>query len=307
MKELASNLLELTYMIIGLQFLYTAFCVYKDITNHKRLGTTLFWFILSVIFIAGSYIPAVVTGALVVILSCLTLTKQVKIGKLPTFNEEKAKQSAEKLSNAIFIPVILLALIALVVAQFYADLGRVALSIAAISATVVALIVTKANPKLLLQENNRMVQQVSTSGILPQLLAALGAIFTAAGVGKVIASLIGSVVPADNRLFGVIAYVLGMVIFTMIMGNAFAAFTVITTGVGVPFVIALGANPVIAGALAMTAGYCGTLLTPMAANFNALPASLMNMKDKQGVIKAQLPIALIMIVVHIVLMYVWAF
>lgn len=307
MKELASNLLELTYMIIGLQFLYTAFCVYKDITNHKRLGTTLFWFILSVIFIAGSYIPAVVTGALVVILSCLTLTKQVKIGKLPTFNEEKAKQSAEKLSNAIFIPVILLALIALVVAQFYADLGRVALSIAAISATVVALIVTKANPKLLLQENNRMVQQVSTSGILPQLLAALGAIFTAAGVGKVIASLIGSVVPADNRLFGVIAYVLGMVIFTMIMGNAFAAFTVITTGVGVPFVIALGANPVIAGALAMTAGYCGTLLTPMAANFNALPASLMNMKDKQGVIKAQLPIACIMIVVHIVLMYVWAF
>lgn len=54
-----------------------------------------------------------------------------------------------------------------------------------------------------------------------------------------IASLIREIVPADSRFFGVLAYVLGMVIFTMIMGNAFAAFTVITTGIGVPFVFAL--------------------------------------------------------------------
>ena len=39
-------------------------------------------------------------------------------------------------------------------------------------------------------------------------------------------------------------------------------------GIGVPFVFSLGADPIVAGALAMTAGCCGTLLTPMATNFN---------------------------------------
>src|SRR5690606_696032 len=127
-------------------------------------------------------------------------------------------------------------------------------------------------------ESNRMVQQISTVGILPQLLAALGVIFTTAGVGDVVASLISGFVPEGSRLAGSIAYVLGTMIFTMIMGNAFAAFTVITAGIGIPFVIAQGADPVIAGALAMTAGYCGTLLTPMAGNFNALPVALLEME-----------------------------
>jgi uncharacterized membrane protein len=172
---------------------------------------------------------------------------------------------------------------------------------------VLAMLIFKASPKLTLKESDRMVQQVGTVGILPQLLAALGVLFTTAGVGDVIADMISGFVPEGNRFVGVIAYVLGMVIFTMIMGNGFAAFTVITAGIGVPFVIAQGADPVIAGALAMTAGFCGTLMTPMAANFNALPAALLEMKNPNGVIKAQTPIALVLIVVHIALMYFWAF
>ena len=106
---------------------------------------------------------------------------------------------------------------------------------------------------------------------------------------------------------GSIAYVLGMFIFTIIMGNAFAAFTVITAGIGIPFVLTQGADPVIAGALAMTAGYCGTLLTPMAGNFNILPVALLEIKDEYKVIKAQAPEALVLLVDHIVLMYFWAF
>lgn len=118
---------------------------------------------------------------------------------------------------------------------------------------------------------------------------------------------ISGVVPEGNRLIGVIAYCLGMVLFTMIMGNGFAAFTVITAGIGVPFVIAQGGDPVVAGALAMTAGFCGTLLTPMAANFNALPVALLEMKNSNAVIKTQAPIAVLLIVIHIGLMYFWAF
>ena len=98
-----------------------------------------------------------------------------------------------------------------------------------------------------------------------------------------------------------------MVVFTAIMGNAFAAFTVITAGIGVPFVIAQGADPAIAAALAMTAGYCGTLMTPMAGNFNVLPVGLLEMKDRNGVIKEQAPLSILMIVAHILLMRFWAF
>jgi uncharacterized membrane protein len=139
--------------------------------------------------------------------------------------------------------------------------------------------------------------------MLPQFLAMLGVVFTASGVGEVVANAIAGIVPEGNRLAGVIAYCVGMALFTAIVGNAFAAFTVITAGIGVPFVIALGGNPVIAGALAMTAGFCGTLVTPMAANFNALPVALLQMQDRNGVIKAQAPLAAVLFAAHIVLMY----
>ena len=81
----------------------------------------------------------------------------------------------------------------------------------------------------------------------------------------------------------------------------------VTAGIGIPFVVAQGGDPVIAGALAMTAGFCGTLMTPMAANFNALPAALLEMKDLNKVIKVQVPMALTLVLIHIALMYYWAF
>ena len=98
-----------------------------------------------------------------------------------------------------------------------------------------------------------------------------------------------------------------MAVFTMIMGNAFAAFAVITAGIGVPFVINLGANPALVGALGLTAGYCGTLMTPMAANFNIVPASILEMENKNSVIFVQAPIAIVMLIIHIIIMYLFAF
>ncbi len=145
------------------------------------------------------------------------------------------------------------------------------------------------------------------ASMLPQLLVALGALFTQAGVGEVISGIISGVVPADSRFFGVVAYCLGMAIFTMIMGNAFAAFAVITAGIGVPFVLAQGGDPAIVGSLALTAGYCGTLLTPMAANFNIVPSALLEMRKQYDVIKYQAPVAIILLVLHILAMYFLAF
>ena len=157
-------------------------------------------------------------------------------------------------------------------------------------------------PKVFLDDSARMLSMVGPLSMLPMLLASLGAIFTAAGVGQVIAKLVGNVIPAGNMTVGIIVYALAMMIFTMIMGNGFAAITVITVGIGAPFVLQYGANPVVIGMLGLTCGYCGTLCTPMAANFNIVPVAMLEMKDKWGVIKQQIPIALVLIVVQIVLM-----
>lgn len=307
MTDIANLILEWTYIVIGCQFLHTAYCSCKDKTNPVRFGTAGFWTLLGISFIGGSYLPSLYIGAIVVILALLTLFKQVRIGTLPTVDEVKANIEAKRLKNKIFIPVMLMALIALVLAKVIPEFSKISISLAALLATISLLLITKSYPKSLLSENNRMVQQVSTSGIVPQLLGALGAIFTVAGVGDLISHLISDFVPSGSRFMGVLAYVLGMVLFSMIMGNAFAAFTVITAGVGVPFVFSLGANPIIASALAMTAGCCGTLLTPMAANFNTLPVALLDMKNPNGVIKAQVGVAIVMIILYVFLMYFLAF
>ena len=90
------------------------------------------------------------------------------------------------------------------------------------------------------------------------------------------------------------------------MGNAFGAITVMTIGVGAPCVLAYGADPVIIGMVALTCGFCGTLLTPMAANFNIVPVALLNMKERFGVIRNQAPVALIMLAVQIVYMIIFS-
>jgi uncharacterized membrane protein len=99
-----------------------------------------------------------------------------------------------------------------------------------------------------------------------------------------------------------------MALFTMIMGNAFAAFPVMTAGIGLPLVVQqYGGDVVIVTAIGMLSGFCGTLMTPMAANFNIVPAALLELTDRYGVIRAQVPTALMLLAVNIVLMSIFAF
>lgn len=157
-------------------------------------------------------------------------------------------------------------------------------------------------PTVFLNDSERLLSSMGALCMLPMLLASLGAIFTAAGVGDVIAELVGGIIPKGNVTVGIIVFGVGMMLFTMIMGNAFAAITVMTVGIGAPFVLAYGADPAVIGILALTCGYCGTLCTPMAANFNIVPVAMLDMKDRMGVIKKQVLPALVMIVVQIVYM-----
>jgi len=300
-------ILEFAYYIAGAIFFLSAYYVYRS-DSKTRIGTTLFWSLLGVIFTFGSYLPPLLVGILLVVMAVLTVTKQVTTPSLHAVSDAVKEERAKRFGLWIFLPSLTLALVVVLLVYNVKGLGGQApLVIGGLTALVVALIMLRPKPKEVYDGTTQMILQMGVTIILPQLLAALGIIFTKAQVGTLISTAVASVVPAENRLLGVIAYVLGMVIFTMIMGNAFAAFTVITAGIGIPFVFALGANPVVAGTLAMTAGYCGTLMTPMAANFNSMPASLLEMKDPNGVIKQQVPVALAMIVLHIALIYFMAY
>lgn len=306
--EMKEILLEVFYIIGGLIAIVAAYSALKDKEHPHGKETALFWVLFGFVFIAGKYIPSWVVGAILLVMGVLTATKRVTFGSLKNAPDAFREKSAETLKNKIFIPALAIGVVAFVIAQFIPNLGGlVGLGFGALTATILAMILTKDTPKNFGSEGSRILQQVGAASILPQLLAALGSLFTAAGVGEVIADGIGGVIPEGNILAGVIAYCVGMAVFTMIMGNAFAAFAVITVGIGLPFVYAQGANPAIAGALALTAGYCGTLMTPMAANFNIVPAAVLEMKDNNGVIKAQFPVAVALLITHIVLMYFWAF
>ena len=306
MQNFLNISLEIFYALMGFLMIVIAYKSFTTINNNKKYGTSLFWILISLPFIFGRLIPANIIGIILILSSLLTLSKQVVFAKYEEPDENFGKEQADKLKNKIFIPSLILAFAAVVVAMSLSNFdnsSQFAIGVGSIIALISALIITKAKPATSVQDGSRLLQQMGPASMLPQLLVALGALFTQAGVGEVISTMISGVVPADSRLFGVIAYVLGMVIFTMIMGNAFAAFSVITAGIGIPFVLSQGGNPAIIGALALTAGYCGTLLTPMAANFNIVPAALLECKNDYIVIKYQAPVALVLIIAHILVMY----
>lgn len=305
---LSTIVAEIFYCVIGALFALNGVKALKDTGLKTRIPTAAFWFIVAFTFVAGPYIPKWITGACVVAMACLTASRKVKQSASNVPSAEETRRNADKHGFKVFIPAVTLALTAVLVATFWKALGaNNAIGVSALVALIVALCLFKAKPATALADGTRLLDNVGPVGLLPQVLSALGALFTAAGVGDVIATGVGMVVPEGNKLAAVAVYCIAMALFTMIMGNGFAAFSVITVGIGIPFVIAQGADPVVVGALGLTAGYCGTLMTPMAANFNIMPAALLETKSKYAIIFSQLPVAIVMLAIHIVLMYVLAF
>ena len=184
----------------------------------------------------------------------------------------------------------------------------ISLALAAVIATGVGLILLRQPLISPLQEGRRLMDTVGWAALLPQMLAALGAVFALAGVGETIGQLVTTYLPMDARLTAVAVYCLGMAGFTMIMGNAFAAFPVMTAGVALPILIGkFGGDPAVVASIGMLSGFCGTLMTPLAANFNLVPAALLELPNRYAVIRAQIPTALPLLIANMVLMYVLAF
>lgn len=299
--------LDYVYILVGIVLLIFAIQTFRDKENKQRIGTGLFWLCYGISFLAGSFLSKEINGLLVMVMVVIVAVKQLGKGSYNESSMEHKKSEAIRIGNTIFVPALLVAGITFVIG-FFTKLGAlVGLGIAAIIAMCVAMLVTRGTLPQGLNEGRRLIDAIGWTAILSQLLAALGYLFNVAGVGKIISSMVANVVPVDNTFLVVVAYCIGMVLFTMIMGNAFAAFAMITSAIGVPMLVQMhGANPAAVGAIAMLAGYCGTLVTPMAANFNVVPVALLEMKDQYGVIKAQLPIAVAMLIANICFMYYFA-
>ena len=277
-----------------------------DKENPSRVGTAVFWCSFGIVCGFGSWLPAKVSGVLVLIMCLPPIFKKVKIGKTDNPTKEHTEQQFKKIGMKIFVPAFSVAVCSLFFALFSNMSSMVAITVGVIVAMVLLMAFdTKQNkPAVFLNDSERFLGITGPLSMLPQLLGCLGGVFTAAGVGDVIAQLVEKIVPKGNVNIGIIVYAIGMVLFTMIMGNAFAAITVMTVGIGAPFVLAYGANPVVIGMLALTCGYWGTLLTPMAANFTLLPVAILNLKDRWGAIKNQVLVAIFMLVFQICYMIV---
>lgn len=303
---LNAKLLELIYIFIGLICLYTGIKNFKDKTNKNRIGTAIFWCLLGVVIGFGNWIPNKINGALIITLTLPAIFKKVGTGEKKSIPQEKIQESANKIGIKLFLPALSIGIFAIIFALLSFS-PLVGIGVGVIVGIILLRIYSKENTiNIFLNEAADTLSILGPLSLMPLLLASLGSIFEKAGVGQVISKLVSYIVPEGNVTIGIIVFALGMVLFTMIMGNAFAAITVMLVGVAQPFVLQYGANPIIIGMIGLTAGYCGTLLTPMAANFNILPVAMLDMKDRFGVIKNQILLSICLLIFQIMYMIIFS-
>ncbi|MFL5526124.1 MAG: DUF979 domain-containing protein [Gemmatimonadaceae bacterium] len=308
--------LEHIYWLTGAMMAGVAIVNWRDKSNPRRFNNTAFWGIYSVTFLIGSRLPDLVSGFLVITMVIVASVRGLGQTKVEGVSRAEREASAERWGNKLFIPALtipILTVLGTVILKRITingspvvDLKQVTV-ISLATATLIALAVgmVMLRPPVLapIREARRLLDAVGWAAVLPQMLAALGALFAIAGVGDVVSGLAQRWIPLDNPFVVVVTYAAGMAAFTMIMGNAFAAFPVMTAGIGLPLIVQkFGGDPTIMAAIGMLSGFCGTLMTPMAANFNIVPTALLELPDENAVIKVQIPTALLLLAANILLM-----
>jgi uncharacterized membrane protein len=309
--------IEFFYVLIGLIFAYVAVRAIRNPAQPKRWGSALFWGLLAATYLFGKVLPPAAVGYAVLAMVALASLRLVEKPAMEGAPREERAASAARLRNRLFWPALLIPATAVLGTLLldkihwgerwlldHKQATLSALGLGAMIAIAAGLRLTRAGPRVPMREGSRLVQAIGWALILPQMLAALGGIFAQAQVGSVVADLVARALPTQIPFVAVAAYCAGMAIFTICMGNAFAAFPVITLGIGLPLIVQQHhGNVAIMAGIGMLSGYCGTLMTPMAANFNLVPAMLLDLRDKNAVIKAQLPIGLMILAANILIMY----
>jgi uncharacterized membrane protein len=308
--------------MITLTYVYwlagAAFAAYAVLGLHdKRHGNGAFWGLLALSMFAGDWLGDFGNGVLVLGLVAIAGFGGLKRAEGDEISLAIKQERAAHHGNSLFAIALIIPAVALIGTLLFKRIPEwidpkqvtlISLALGVILALAIGYIRLRPEPMLPLQQGSRLIDSVGWAAILPQMLASLGAVFALAGVGDVVGGLAGQAIPQGSLIGAVLAYGLGMALFTMVMGNAFAAFPVMIAAIGMPLLIKqYDGDPAIVCAIGMLAGFCGTLMTPMAANFNLVPAALLELKDKNGVIRAQIGTALPLLAVNIALIYLLAF
>ncbi|NVD70102.1 DUF979 domain-containing protein [Duganella sp. BJB1802] len=309
--------LEYFFYVLGAMLLLVAWMSLTDKHNPKRWSSALFWFLYAVIYLAGDLLPPVAAGVLMVVMALIAGFGGVALGRYGERTQEERKSSAQRLGHRLLIPALIIPATTVIGSTLLKDvhLGSLllldpknatlaSLGCGSLFAVVTACWLTRSTPMQAMRESRRLIDHLGWAVVLPHMLAVLGLLFTEAGMGKAVAHVVTSYINLDVRLVAVAVYCIGMALFTVIMGNGFAAFPVIAGGVGIPVLVGVyHANPAVMAAIGMFSAYCGTLMTPMAANFNIVPAALLELPDKNAVVKIQVGTALPLLLANIALLY----
>jgi uncharacterized membrane protein len=313
--------LEFIYFLMGLLTAGVAIATLGDRTNTRRVNNALFWGLYSITFLVGSRLPNLANGLIVI---AMVLVAGIgKLGKPAgegTTVEERTA-SANRWRNKLFIPALAIPAVTVLGTLTLKKLTvsgvslidarqvtLISLGLSTIVALVIGLAMLRPPLSVPIREARRLMDSVGWAAVLPQMLAALGAVFAAAGIGPIIATLSERWLPLGTPFAAVATYAIGMALFTMIMGNAFAAFPVMTAGIALPLIVQkFGGDVTVMAAVGMLSGFCGTLMTPMAANFNIVPAALLELPDENAVIRVQIPTALLLLAANTAIMYIWVY
>ncbi|MFF4953102.1 DUF979 domain-containing protein [Streptomyces chattanoogensis] len=318
---------EWFYWLVGLSFLVMAAQMFTDRSNPRRFGTGAFWGLIGAGFVYSSWVvtkqaPAAPLGVAVLVMAVLAGFGCTGRGTPRTTTSQERVAGAARLGNKLFVPALTIPAVAMVcaVGLKHVSVGGepllqegsetiLGLGLGAVVALVIGMIMLREKRlSVPVQAGRSMLEAMGWAMLLPQMLATLGAIFQVSGVGTQVGRLATAVLPKDSLYVAIVVYCVGMFLFTIIMGNAFAAFPVMTAAVGWPVLVGhFDGNPAAVLAIGMLAGFCGTLITPMAANFNIVPAALLELKDQYGPIKAQLPTAGVLLGCNVVFMALFAF
>ncbi|CAE6937678.1 hypothetical protein R69927_07514 [Paraburkholderia domus] len=305
------------YWLAGALLLAGAAMILRDAAHPRRLWAALFWADLGVLFIAGDRMPPALAGAQVLLLTAIAACGGLRHGSTRRLPEKVREAAAMRLGPKLLIPALAIPAITLLGSLAFGDakigslfvLDRAnstlaALGVGCVVALGIACWLTRESVTQAVRQSRELTDVIGWTLVLPQMLAMLGAMFQHTGVGKAIAVLAEHYAAVDVRWIAVAIYCIGMAIFSMIMGGGFASFPLMAGGVGVPALIGtLHGDPAVVAALGMFSAYAGVLVTPMAAHFNLIPAALLELPDRYGVIKAQAPTAMMVLVVNMVLLY----
>jgi len=309
---------EYFYWMVGCILAITGVMILTDKTHSRRISSSAFWFIIAALFLFSDWLPPALTGACVVVAALIAGFGGLGRGKPNNLPEQQRQASAMRLGNRLFVPALIvpvgtligsIALPKLKIGGMYfldpANPTLTALGVSVIVAVLVACWLTRGTVLESMRQSRHLTESLGWTLLLPQMLAILGLMFGRAGVGDAAAWLTHTYVNTDYKLVAILVYTVGAAVVTMILGGAFAAFPVMMMAVGLPVLIHVyHGNPAVIAAIGMFSGYSGTLMTPMAAHFNIVPAALLDLPDRYGVIRAQVMTALPLLAANVVLLYV---